>query len=221
MPEPLRCALRGKGLSKIMSLDKLPFNWFDVALVVVILMGIQRGRKRGMSEELLTLLNWLCVVVVCTVAYRPVGKAITGTGMVFDLLSSYLIAYVGIALLITGIFALIKRSAGGKLLGSDVFGRSEFYLGMLAGVVRFCCILIVGLALLNARYYSPAEIKAQTDFQNDVYGSTYFPTLCSLQQQVFDASMTGPWIKQFAGFLLIEPTTPQPTQLKAKEYAAP
>jgi hypothetical protein len=82
-------------------------------------------------------------------------------------------------------------------------------------------MLLAALALLNARYYSPTEVRAMQKFQDDVYGSDYFPTLHSLQVTVFDKSLTGPWIKQNLGFLLIKPTEPEDKQLHQKEAVIP
>ena len=199
---------------------KLPFNWFDVVLVLVLCLGIHRGRKRGMSEELISLFKWLAIVFGCAFAYRPLGTAIANSP-VFGLLSGYLMAYFAAALLIAIGFAAMKKAVGGKLLGSDVFGRSEFYLGMLAGMVRFSCMLIVGLALLNARSYTSVEVQSDIAQQNDLYGSNFFPKLYTVQAQVFDRSLTGPWIKQNLGMLLITPTAPEHKQIKQKEFAVP
>lgn len=203
-----------------MDLDHLPFNWFDVVLVVVLFLGIQRGRKRGMSEELVSMLKWITVVLGCALVYQPLGDLIAGFAF-FDRLTSYIMAYTIVALLIITIFIAIKHSAGGKLVGSDVFGKSEFYLGMLAGVVRFSCVLIAVLALLNARYYSPKEVEANLAYQNDVYGSDYFPTLEDVQAQVFERSLAGPWIANNLGMLLIKPTAPSYKQFTQKEYTLP
>jgi hypothetical protein len=126
-----------------------------------------------------------------------------------------------VALLVFFLFAGIKRALDGKLLGSDIFGRSEYYLGMGSGVVRCSCMLLAALALLNARYYSPTEVRAMQKFQDDVYGSDYFPTLQSVQASVFSKSLTGPWIKQNLGFLLIKPTEPEDKQLHQKEAVLP
>lgn len=199
---------------------KMPFNWFDVLLVIVLFIGLHRGRKRGMSEELISLLKWLAIVIGCAFAYRPIGTAIANSP-VFGLLSGYLMAYFAAALLIAVGFAALKRAVGGKLLGSDVFGRSEFYLGMLAGMVRFSCMLIACLALLNARSYTAGEIQSDIAVQNDLYGSTFFPKLYTVQAQVFDRSLTGPWIRQNLGMLLITPTAPEHKQIKQKEFAVP
>jgi uncharacterized membrane protein required for colicin V production len=200
-----------------MSLDQLPFNLFDALLVAVLLAGIARGRKHGMSEELLSLVQWLAILVVGAAIYEPAGQIIGQFTNMFGRLSCYLLAYVGGALLVLLVFAGIKRLMGGKLLGSDIFGRSEYYLGMASGLVRCTCILLAVLALLNARYFSPIEVRAMEKFQDDVYGSNFFPTLQSVQSTVFDKSLTGPWIKQNLGFLLIKPTEPEKKELHQKE----
>ena len=83
----------------MMSLDKLPFNWFDVTILVMILIGIHRGRRHGMSEELMLVLKWVAIAGVSAVAYRPVGEVIA-SGPVFDLLTGYVLAYIGVALLV-------------------------------------------------------------------------------------------------------------------------
>jgi uncharacterized membrane protein required for colicin V production len=198
-------------------MNSLPFNGFDLALVVILILGIVRGRKQGMSVELMPLLNWLLVVFVCAVAYEPIGSWFLGTTSLFSALSCYLIAYAGAALVIVTLFAGVKRSLGGKLLGSDMFGRAEYYLGMGSGLIRFACILLAGLALLNARLYTVEEVRAEERFQNDVYGSHFFPTLHGVQSAVFEHSLTGPLIKEYLGFLLIKPTQPQDTSLHQKE----
>ncbi len=200
-----------------MTFENLPFNWFDLLLLIVLIAGIQRGRKHGMSEELMKLLKWVALMVGCAFLYEPIGTLISGSSSVFNLLNGYLIAYLGTAMVVVALFGLLKKAIGEKAVSSEVFGGSEFYLGMMAGMARFACILIVGLALLNARNFSQAEIKADVKYQNDVYGSTYFPKLYSVQSQVFEHSLTGPWIKNNLGFLLIKSTVPEKKELKRKE----
>jgi len=204
-----------------MSPDQLPINLFDLVLLVVLAAGIYRGRKHGMSEELLSLLTWLAILFGCALLYQP-GAELIGqfTGM-FSRLSCYLMAYVGGAGLIFLLFVGLKRLLGGKLLGSDLFGRSEYYLGMGSGLVRFSCILLAALALLNARSFTPTEVRAMEKFQDDVYGSNFFPTLHSVQTTVFDKSLTGPWIRENLGFLLIQPTEPEKKELHQKDYVFP
>ena len=200
-----------------MPIDRLPFNWFDLVVLAILVFGLQRGRKHGMSEELTPLLKWLAIVVGCALAYQPIGLTI-GSSPAFNELSGYLMAYLGVGLVIAALFAILKKMAGEKWISSESFGRSEFYLGMISGAARYTCILIAALALLNARSYSSAEVRADVKYQNDVYGSTFFPKLYSVQDQVFQRSLLGPWIKQNLGFLLIKSTTPEKKELKPKEF---
>ena len=113
---------------------------------------------------------------------------------------------------VTLMFIFVNQTLGEKLKGSDTFGKAEFYLAMPAGMLRFACIIIALLALLNARYYTTAEVKAMTKYQNENYGSNFFPTLASLQDDVFRRSFVGGQIERHLNFLLIKPTAPSPSR---------
>jgi len=200
-----------------MSLDKLPINGFDLVLIVVLGLGITRGRKLGMSGELVSLLRWLAILFGCAFAYEPVGSTFASTTGIFSKLSAYVIAYIVCALIIVGLSALFKRAMEGRLVGSDFFGRSEYYLGMVSGLIRFSCILPAFLAILNARYYTPQEVRANEKYQNEWYGSNFFPTWQTIQSSVFEKSLTGPFIKNNLSFLLIRPTPPENKELHQKD----
>jgi uncharacterized membrane protein required for colicin V production len=191
-----------------MKFMQMPVSLFDLVAVGAVAAGLFSGRRRGMSLELLDLIKWLAVLFGCSAAYRALGENIAISAHVSSLLTCYLIAYVGTGLLIVLFFALLKRLVGGKLVGSDIFGHSEYYLGMASGVLRYGCVLLASLAILNARYFSPAEIRTMASNQKEIYGSEMFPTLRSVQTTVFDESFTGPLIKKNLGFLLIKPTPP-------------
>ena len=183
-----------------------PFNLFDVLLAAVLVGGIVQGRKHGISLELVSLAKWLALVLVCAVVYRPAGSLVSAAGA-FDLLTCYLFAYLGTALLIFLLFSILERRLAPKLTGSDIFGRGEYFLGMGSGMLRFGCILLVGLSLLNAREFSPSELNDLDQYQQDNYGSNLFPGLHSLQVAVFERSLTGGFIKEELSFLLINPTS--------------
>jgi len=203
-----------------MTADKLPINWFDFVVVAVLVVGLLRGRKNGMSEELLPLIQWLVIILGGAYCYDAFGRFLAQT-MVVSLLFSYVVAYVVIAMGTKTIFTAFKRLLKGKLVGAGVFGKTEYYLGMLSGVARFACMLVAVLALLNARLFSAMEVQAMQNFQKDVYGSEFFPTLHTLQQQVFEKSLAGPWIKGNLNPLLIRPTAPEKKQLRRKELDFP
>ncbi|HEY5911524.1 MAG TPA: CvpA family protein [Verrucomicrobiae bacterium] len=203
-----------------MSFSQLPVNLFDLALLAVLAVGVWSGRKHGMSEELMSLVKWLAIVFGCALLYQPVGTWLAQSSP-FSLLFSFMLVYVAGALVILALFGIFKHQLGGKLIGSDIFGRSEYYLGMGSGLVRFACILLAALAVLNARAFSREEVVAMQRFQNDVYGSNFFPTWHTAQEVVFEKSLTGAWIKDNLAFLLIKPTKPENKQYHQKEAQLP
>lgn len=198
-----------------------PVNAFDLVVLAVLVGGLLAGRRRGMSEELIGLVKWLVLVAGCALLYQPIGSTFANSSTVFSLLSCYLMAYILAGLLIHGVFALLKRMIGGKLLGSDFFGRAEYYLGMGSGLVRFGCILLAGMALLNARGYDQSEVRAMETFQQREFGSVSFPTLHTVQTTVFDESLTGPLVRDHLGFLLIQRTQPENKEFRQREYSMP
>ena len=198
------------------------FGWFDLVAITMVIAGFMRGRKRGMSVEFVDVLQWLAIVGAGAVLYEPVGSFLAlsaGFGKLF----SYITAYVTLAILIKTICTLFKRSIGDKLVSSEAFGTFEYYLGMGAGVLRYVCMLVFFLALLNARLYTEAEYRAEDLEQKKNYESIRFPTLCRVQRSIFLDSFTGHFTREAAPFLLIAGTPPAASlgvikQQKDKEF---
>jgi len=180
----------------------LSINWFDLATVAVVILGVMVGRKRGMSLELLAVMQWLLIIFVGAMAYDPLGRAladITGLGATVAFVTAYLSMAVGIKI----VFVVLKRMTGEKLLGSDTFGSYEYYLGMVAGGVRFLCILLFALALLNAPQVSKAELDKQLRAQKENLGEIYFPPFGSIKSYILDGSITGRLVQQYLPAQLI------------------
>lgn len=185
--------------------NPIPINWFDAVVVITLLVGLNKGRKHGMSEELMITLQWIAIVFVGAFLYRPVGDMLAMSSPVSHLFC-YIAIYVTAAIITKLAFSALKKAMGGKLMGSDVFGSGEYYLGMIAGAIRYACMLLAVLAVLNAPYYTPQEIQAERAYQNDVYGSNFFPEFSTVQQDVFKDSLVGSLIKKRASVLLIAST---------------
>lgn len=202
------------------ALGNLPFNWFDVFVLLLLLVGYSCGKKNGMSKESLAVLMWIAVMLLSAIAYQPLGDWLASTAQLGKL-TSYLLAYSVTAALVAVVFMLVTGKLGEKLKGSDAFGKGEFYLAMPAGILRFACIILVLLALLNARYYPTAEVKATIKYDQDNYGSSFFPHLYAVQDDVFKKSFVGSQVHQYLGFLLIKPTPAilGPVQTQRKEFS--
>ncbi|HKI72530.1 MAG TPA: CvpA family protein [Verrucomicrobiae bacterium] len=183
-------------------MNNLGINWFDLFVLVMLVVGIFVGRKRGMSLELLSVLQWLMIVFVAAITCEPFGKMLADLSGISPVLT-YTAAYLLAAILIKIVFIMIRRMAGEKLVASDVFGNFEYYLGMAAGLIRFACITLFVLALLNAKQVSKAELDAKLKEQMDWAGSIYIPPFGSIQRAVFEESMTGRAVKQYLSAELI------------------
>lgn len=199
----------------------MPFNWFDVFVLVFLGVGAFRGRKRGMSQEVLPLIKWIMLAAVCGFFYAPIATEMTSMFSMASMLSASFTAYLGLALVIACLFALVGRSLGGKIVGSDAFGGAEYYLGIFSGIVRFACMLIFGLALLNARLYPPQEIAERNAYVKQNYDNDFFPALFQVQDKVFKESLSGPVIHKNLDFLLIKPALPESKPIKRKELEIP
>ncbi len=183
----------------------LHFNYVDGIVLVLLAIGIFRGRKRGMSEELLNFLQWLMIVFVGARIYEPLGSMLSAQ-VPFSLLTCFVTVYVGFAILTKILFLQIQRAVGEKLLGSNFFGATEYYLGMLAGMIRFACMILMGMALINARLITQRELAATARMQSKNFEGISFPTFGSIQQAVLYESFVGKNVKEHLPFVLIQST---------------
>jgi len=181
----------------------LPISWVDFVTLLVVCIGVVRGRKRGLSEEILDLVKWLAIVAAAGLLYRPLGD-LMNQKPILSQLTFYLMAYVLIIAVVWSVFGFIKKRFGQKLIESDIFGRFEFYGGMGAGVVRCLCIYFVVLSMLHAPFYSDAE-RAQRKRDVDYnYGSDFFPSLVKFQDAVYVSSLTGKGVEAWLEPVLME-----------------
>jgi len=191
----------------------LSIGWVDFLTLLVICVGILRGRKRGLSEELLDTTMWVTIIVAGAFLYRVMGKFFIQKPLL-SLLSYYMMSYILVAIGVKIVFVLIKRKFGQKLVESDMFGRLEFYGGMMAGTVRFLCMFLFVLSLLHAPYYSEeywAKRAKEVDYN---YGSDFFPHPCKIQRSVFQNSFTGKNAQKYLSILMIEQTDGAATAIR-------
>jgi uncharacterized membrane protein required for colicin V production len=189
---------------------QVQFSWFDYLVMFLLVIGFFQGRRRGMSEELLPLLQVLAILVVGSYYYQAVGM-LYAQAAATTILTGYIAGYLTFVLLIKATFSFIlKRAVGERIISNDLFGRMEYYFGMMAGALRWFCVVVIGLALLNAREI-PEEKQNQKPermFTEELLGQLIFPDFSSLQQEILERSFTGQLVKQHFQELLIQPVRP-------------
>ena len=198
-----------------MDLGDYQLGWFDALVIALIVVGFFRGRKRGMSEEFPLLVQWVVILAGGALLHRPVGEFIsnsTGMGKLFWFVTIYVLW----ALTVKGVVTWIVRAKGDQLNLADNFGKAEYPLGIMAGMIRFVLVTLFAMALLNARLYTSTELKAMAKFQQDNFGDISLPTISSIQAAVFRNSLVGKVVKDKAELVLIEETRPREVRAKAR-----
>jgi uncharacterized membrane protein required for colicin V production len=189
--------------------NNLSVSWFDLVFVVVLGFGLFRGRRNGLSRELIPLLQWIALVIAAGMGYPTVAQFET-TQFHWGKTIADVSGYLALALVTLIFFAIVKRTFTERLVKNDTFKGMEYYLGMPAGMIRFACMLLAVLALMNAPLYTPEEISAQKARDKATYGGgmmsgSFFPSFDDIQQQIFADSFTGRYIKNNLKLLLIDP----------------
>jgi uncharacterized membrane protein required for colicin V production len=180
-------------------------NLIDVLIPVALLAGLIRGRKHGISVELIRTLKWIALVITGAALAPQAGDVLSKRGF-FEYPIACLVMYLTIALGVFLFFSMLERRLTRRLEKGDAFGHAEYYLGMAAGMVRAACMILMALSILNYRAFTTTQVHAMEKFQRDEYGSEVFPTLYTFQKSVFQDSLTGKWIKNHLNFLLLEPS---------------
>ncbi len=198
--------------------QNMSFNWFDVVLILVLAFGVWRGRKNGMSREVIPVSTWLLIVIGGGLATPFLADWLVQTGAIGKIFgtsvtastAASIICYLFLATAIYLAFAPIRTKFREKAAGNNTFGSGEYYLGMIAGFVRFSCILLFVLAILNTPVYTPEEITAKKAYNARWYGGgqagfsgDFFPSFPEIQADVFNSSFTGRAIRQDLGLLLL------------------
>ncbi len=188
--------------------------WFDVLVILLLLLAFRNGKKHGISEELLDVLQWLVIAGGCALINTPLGKFISDSTHL-SLFWSQIVAYALGILAASLFFQWIRRMVGGKLLEADYFGRHEYSLGIIAAMTRYLCMLLVGMAFLNSRHYSRAELLAiQRARAADEVQLNVVPTMSGWQHAVFTESQTGKMVKKYLSFMLIPATDYDSSRLR-------
>jgi len=185
------------------------FNYFDIVAVIWLIIGLFWGRKKGLSQELLPLLQWIGIVAAGGLLYRSLSPLIRQNTQFTELwsnIAAYLIIAAGVHLL----YLWFKQMLAARLVEKDPFGRAEFYLGMTAGVARFGCMLLVAMSLMNSRVETAAELASTERFQKDNFSDIRFPTYGELQQDVLFKSFSGTWVQSKLKSVLIASVNASP-----------
>ena len=177
-------------------------------------MGLFRGRKNGMTKEILRVSNgwhWSSCAGCFT---RPRLKP-WSTSRAWKKPTSYLTGYLLLAFGVWLVFVFLKKIFVPRLIGSNLFGSGEYYLGMFSGMIRFACMLFFAAGLAERAGLHPGGNPGPPGLRETlVWRRHLWWQLHSRSAhgagKVFKKSFTGPYIKKYLGTLLINIAPPGP-----------
>ena len=144
------------------------------------------------------------MVVVSSMTYEVIGSWMARMTP-FNLLWTSIIAYIAVASLIAAVFSYVKSAVGKKVVGSDVFGGAEYVLGALSGMLRAFCVVLMLISVMNSMYVSKEKRAKLAKVQRENFGTISFPSLGSLQEDIFVNSFSGPYIHHYLSDQLMHP----------------
>ena len=77
-------------------------------VVAVLGFGLFRGRKNGMTKELLPLFQWVVMVLACGLGYEMLAGLIVRSSSRIHY-RSYIVGYLALALVVFIVFAILKQ----------------------------------------------------------------------------------------------------------------
>lgn len=190
-----------------MNASGITLSWFDLVASAMIVAGIFHGRKNGMSQELFNTMKWLAMLTISALVYLPIGKLIlrfVPIAPIYAYVSAYILANVALkAILVT-----VRKKVKDKMSGSDVFGRAEFPLGMIAGAFQYACMIVMFMAVLNAKYVDEEALLRQAAQQKKDMGENFFPSLGNIHKDVLYGSIAGQTVRDFLSRQLMRKVEP-------------
>jgi uncharacterized membrane protein required for colicin V production len=187
------------------------FDYFDIVVLDWLILGLLRGRKSGMSRELVPLVQWIAIVTTAGAFYSPVGSVISQNTYLSPVWAN-VTAYLLIAAVIHLICLWIKRALAVKLVEWELFGPREYFFGMIAGMGRFACMLLFGLALMNSCIV-PATQPVAVAKPQKIKPGLRFPTYGEMEQDVLSNSFSGTWVQSNLKPILIAGVKPPEPKL--------
>src|SRR6185437_16740310 len=83
-------------------------GWFDGVVAIVLAFGVFRGRRNGMSKELLPFLQWIILVPLCAFLYPIAGQFFINIFQ-WSKLTSFICGYLTLAVIVLLIFGILKK----------------------------------------------------------------------------------------------------------------
>jgi len=115
-------------------------NWYDLVVIVALLYGIWSGLRAGLTGEIIRVIGLVLMIVLAIEFYLPAGDWLQSQ-FHMDSEVSYLLAFVGIAVVVHLIALAIRLATHKEMQKLKMAAMVENVGGSFAGVVRMTLIM--------------------------------------------------------------------------------
>lgn len=134
-------------------------NWFDFAIIVVIILSIIVSFFRGFIREAVSLITWLVAILIGLKFATLFGNTLSGhiESATFRYLLGFIILFISV-LIIGLLFNLVLKFLIDKS-GLSLFDR---FFGIFFGAVRGVLLIVIALMFLSVTEYQQATWVKQS-----------------------------------------------------------
>ncbi|MGB0583139.1 MAG: hypothetical protein ACPGVU_25935 [Limisphaerales bacterium] len=188
-------------------LAALRLNMFDALLLGALGWGVYQGKEQGASSTHVSVVQWMVIALPGGLAGAFLGSFLGP--MLGSAYWGQLTGYLIWIFIVVGFFAFLNSKGASEWKEADWFGKTEYPLGVLGCMIKYFCIVLTVMSLLNANYYTSEMIRRDREWQIEEFGSALFPSFTMLNNTVFNTSFSGPPLKKtFEGWAILPSAKP-------------
>ncbi len=190
------------------------FHWFDLVLVLAFGVSMYFYRHSNSVKQILGVLHWLLVFVISAFVYKyPASWLMQSFDMRPDVAA--LIIYPLIVALFYFLLGVKRKSMARDADKVEMFGRQEYRVAMFMGALKTVAITLVVIAWVHGRYVTPFELEEYEKFCQENFGSIRWPTLSTVQRDIFSESFSGKAVEKYMKRLMVAAVPPTAEQQAA------
>jgi membrane protein required for colicin V production len=133
----------------------MPITWFDLLLIVIMLISAFLAMVRGFMREFFSIISWLTAAIAgvyFATRFAPTVKSFVNVGDTLALI----IAGVGTFFVVLLVVAVITIRISDMVLDSQI-GALDRTLGFIFGLVRGFLLVAIAYTLIGALLSEPAQ----------------------------------------------------------------
>jgi uncharacterized membrane protein required for colicin V production len=179
-------------------------NWFDIAVLFLVLLGARRGFRQGLSEEFIGLLQWLAGLSLFGFWHMSWAHELSRWFKI-RLVYGELLVVLGLLMGTSWLSSKIEEIWIENSFNLEIATGIDQFLGMFCGLLKSMCLAFALMALLSFPSFTKSDLISSKEYQREWFGTLEFPTVGDLQQEVISQSYTGQKVQRLLVVFMRKP----------------